>query len=104
MRAVICQEASLRVEDVPEPRPERGQVLLSVTRCGICGSDLHARTGCDDLAPVMGTVGYERFMRSHEPVVFGHEFTGEVLEYGSGCREDVAAGTPVVALPIVRWN
>ena len=41
-------------------------------------------------------------MRSDQRVVFGHEFSGEVTEYGSGCRKRVPTGTPVVALPMVR--
>ena len=43
MRAVICHEGKLEVEEVPDPTPQRGQVLIDVERCGICGSDLHAR-------------------------------------------------------------
>jgi threonine dehydrogenase-like Zn-dependent dehydrogenase len=34
--------------------------------------------------------------------VFGHEFSGEVAEYGTGCKRDLPTGTPVVALPLVR--
>jgi len=28
-------------ENVPEPEPGPGQVLVAVKACGICGSDLH---------------------------------------------------------------
>ena len=34
--------------------------------------------------------------------MFGHEFCGEVAEYGPGCRERVPAGSHVVALPMIR--
>lgn len=102
MRAVTCQDGELRVEEVETPRPDQGQVLLEVTRCGICGSDLHARHHCDELAEVMVEIGYPDFMRSDQRVVFGHEFAGRVAEYGPGCRKDVPAGADVVALPLVR--
>ncbi len=102
MRAVVCQNAELEVVDRPEPIPGRGQVRLRVLRCGICGSDLHARHGLDEWADLAAQAGYERFGRSHEPVVFGHEFSGEVAEYGPGCKGDVPTGAPVVALPLVR--
>jgi threonine dehydrogenase-like Zn-dependent dehydrogenase len=46
--------------------------------------------------------GYDGFMRSDQHVIFGHEFVGEVVEYGAGCRRKVAIGTPVVAFPLVR--
>ena len=31
----------IRVETVPDPTPEEGQVLVQVEAAGICGSDLH---------------------------------------------------------------
>jgi threonine dehydrogenase-like Zn-dependent dehydrogenase len=102
MRAVVCQNAELEVVDRPEPAPGAGQVRLRVLRCGICGSDLHARHGLDDWADLARRAGYDRFGRSSEPVVFGHEFSGEVAEYGPGCKQDVPTGAPVVAMPLIR--
>ncbi len=102
MKVVSCERASLAVEDLPSPRPAKGQVLIEVLRCGICGSDLHARHHCDELAEVMVEAGYDGFMRSDQKVVFGHEFCGEVAEYGPGCRRKTPTGAPVVALPLVR--
>jgi threonine dehydrogenase-like Zn-dependent dehydrogenase len=102
MRAVVCRHAELDVQDVPEPTPGRAQVRLEVLRCGICGSDLHARHGIDEWADMAARTGYDRFGRSGEPLVFGHEFSGAVAEYGPGCRGRVPSGTPVVALPLVR--
>lgn len=102
MRAVICQNAELRVLDQPEPIPGPGQVRIKVLRCGICGSDLHlARHGFDAWADVAAKTGYNRFARSTEPIVFGHEFCGEVVEHGSECRRRNSAGTPVVAFPLL---
>jgi threonine dehydrogenase-like Zn-dependent dehydrogenase len=102
MRAVVCRHAELEVVDRPEPEPGPGQVRLDVLRCGICGSDLHARHGLDQWADLARRAGYDRFGRSDQPVVFGHEFCGELAEYGPGCKRDVPTGTPVVALPLVR--
>jgi threonine dehydrogenase-like Zn-dependent dehydrogenase len=102
MKAVVCQNTELDVVERPEPIPGRGQVRLSVLRCGICGSDLHARHGLDDWADLAEQAGYARFGRSTEPIVFGHEFSGEVAEYGPGCAGTVPTGTPVVALPLIR--
>lgn len=102
MRAVICRGGELTVEEVPRPTPGKGQVLLKVTRVGICGSDLHARHSCDASADVAAETGYEHFMRSTDSVVMGHEFSGEVAEYGPGCRQEWPVGTPVVAPPLLR--
>ena len=102
MKAVVCQNAELEVTERPDPTPARGQVVLNVSRCGICGSDLHARHGIDDWADITAQAGYDRLGRSNQPIVFGHEFSGEVAEYGAGCKRDVPTGTPVVALPLIR--
>jgi threonine dehydrogenase-like Zn-dependent dehydrogenase len=90
--------------DQPEPVPGRGQVRIEVLRCGICGSDLHARTGCDQWAELALRAGYDRFARSDQQIVFGHEFCGEVAEHGPACRKTTATGTQVVALPVLRGS
>jgi threonine dehydrogenase-like Zn-dependent dehydrogenase len=102
MRAVACKNADLELIDVPAPEPGRGQVRIEVLRCGICGSDLHARTGSDQWADLAARLGYDRFMRSEQSVVLGHEFCGSVAEYGPKSRRSVPAGAPVVALPLLR--
>ena len=102
MKAVICTNTKLEVVDQPTPTPAKGQLLIDVSRCGICGSDLHARHHCDELAEVMAESGYDGFMRSSDQVVFGHEFCGEVVDHGPGTRKTPAVGTPVVALPLIR--
>ena len=102
MKAVTCTNAKLEVVDQPTPTPAKGQLLLDVLRCGICGSDLHARNHCDELAGVIAETGYPDFMRSSQSVVFGHEFCGEVLDHGPKTRKAPKAGMPVVALPLLR--
>src|SRR3954468_2868717 len=101
MRAVTCTNTELEVVERPEPVPGPGQVRIEVLRCGICGSDLHARHGLDAWADLAERAGYDRFGRSDQEVVFGHEFCGEVGDYGPGCGRKVPAGTPVVALPLL---
>ncbi len=102
MRAVACENGNLEVVDLPTPVPGEGQVLLRVTGCGICGSDLHARHHADAQADVLAEAGYDGFMRSNQKVVFGHEFCGEIADYGPGTAGKVTIGTPVVALPLIR--
>jgi threonine dehydrogenase-like Zn-dependent dehydrogenase len=104
MRAVVCHESKLEVEDLPDPVPGRGQVLLEVVRGGICGSDLHARKHADQLADLASGIGYHDVMRPHESVVMGHEFSGRVLDYGPATRKSWESGTPVVSLPMIRMG
>lgn len=102
MKVVTCKQAELSVVDRPDPAPAKGQVLLKVLRCGICGSDLHARHHCDSWHDLMKKTGYDNFMRSDEEVVFGHEFCGEVLDHGPGSAKRITVGTRVCALPLLR--
>ena len=102
MRAVVCHNGTLDVVDWPAPQPGEGQVLLDVTACGICGSDLHARHHADAQADVLAEAGYDGFMRADQEVVLGHEFVGTITDYGPRSAGKLAAGTPVVALPLIR--
>lgn len=102
MRAVRCLDGNLEVVDADEPQPQKGQLVLDVKRCGICGSDLHARHHAGELEDVMKAVGYEDFMRADTPVVMGHEFSGEVAERGRGVAKEFKVGTLVVSFPLVR--
>lgn len=102
MKAVVCRNKVLSVVDRPEPVPGKGQVLLKVLACGICGSDLHVRQYCDQWGEVMARSGYKALLRSDQEVVFGHEFSAEVIEHGPGCKASLKPGTRVVAVPVLR--
>lgn len=102
MKAVACRRQELSVVERAQPDPGPGQVRIDVHRCGICGSDLHARHGLGDLGKVAEEMGYERLARNEDELVFGHEFSGTVAEHGLDCRKSLPTGTPVVALPLLR--
>lgn len=104
MKVVNCLAGKLEVIDVAAPRPADGQLVLDVQRCGICGSDLHAKDHADELQDVMVDVGYGDFMRSDTPVVMGHEFCGAVAERGRRVPKEFKLGTTVVSFPLVRAN
>jgi L-iditol 2-dehydrogenase len=71
------------IRDVPEPKPEYGQVKIDVQYSGICGSDLHIYHS-DIAIPI------------RPPVVTGHEFSGIISEIGDGV-EGWKAGDRVVS-------
>jgi len=92
-------------DDVADPVPAAGQVLVRVRACGICGSDLHfAQHGhravelgrkVEGLAD-LGTpeVDLER------DIFMGHEFAAEVLDAGPG-TETFPPGTLVTSIPVL---
>lgn len=89
MRAVVLREWNdLRVEEVEQPTAGPGEVLLEVTACGLCGTDLKM---------VQGHFG-ERGWPPSLPFVIGHEWSGRIAEIGPGVsRTDLAVGDRVVA-------
>lgn len=69
MRAVVYRGVNdMRVETVPVPRIGRGELLVKIATCGICGTDLKKiHTG------------------SHSaPRIFGHEMAGTIVAAGEG--------------------
>src|SRR5438046_3311492 len=78
MRALVKAEAGvgLWLEDVPEPQPGINDVLIRVHKTGICGTDLHIESW-DAWAQATIPV----------PMVVGHEFAGEVVEFGSNVSD-----------------
>lgn len=102
MKAVSCLGGALEVVDLPSPRPEAGQLVLDVLRCGICGSDIHAKDHADELTEVFAEGGYHDFVRSDTPVVMGHEFCGVIAERGRGVGSEFREGTTVVSFPLVK--
>lgn len=50
----------------------------------------------------MERTGYKGFMRSDQEVVFGHEFCGEILDYGPQTARKPKLGTRVCALPLLH--
>ncbi|WP_405010055.1 zinc-binding dehydrogenase [Kitasatospora sp. NBC_01539] len=102
MKAVSLTRGRLTLVDLPMPRPAEGQLLVAVERCGICGSDLHARQHADRLADALDLCGYPRYLRSGQDVVLGHEIHGKVVDHGPGGKSRIPPGTPVVTIPLVR--
>ncbi|BCX03225.1 MAG: alcohol dehydrogenase [Candidatus Roseilinea sp.] len=60
-------EAPLRLADLPEPAPAEGEILIRVTACGVCRTDLDEIEG--------------RTM-PRLPVVLGHQVVGRVAALG----------------------
>lgn len=81
--AVLEGVGTLKLKDVPVPRPKDNEVLIKVEICGICGTDIKLHKG-DYTANV--------------PVILGHEFSGEIAEVGKSVR-DLKIGDRVVVDP-----
>jgi succinate semialdehyde reductase (NADPH) len=67
--------SELRIEEIPIPEPRAGEVLVRVSACGVCHTDLHV---------MKAEVAFPM------PAVMGHEISGTVAALGPG-----VAGPPV---------
>jgi (R,R)-butanediol dehydrogenase / meso-butanediol dehydrogenase / diacetyl reductase len=71
----------VRVEDVPQPVPGPGELLLRVSWCGICGTDLEEYLDGPSIIPVEVPNGLTGRVA---PLTLGHEFVGAVAALGEG--------------------
>ena len=82
----------VRVEDVPVPVVGEGEVLLRVSWCGICGTDVEEYRDGPVVIPVDAPNALTGQMA---PVTLGHEFAGTIVDVGPGV-EGFAVGDRVV--------
>ncbi|WP_081488183.1 zinc-dependent alcohol dehydrogenase [Patulibacter medicamentivorans] len=69
MRAVqVTGLGTAELREVPEPRPEQGEVVIRPTTVGICGTDVHVLHHGALIDP------------DELPLTLGHEFVGEIVE------------------------
>ncbi len=71
MRASVIREFNRpwRIEELPDPVPAPGQVLIRIHASGLCGTDVHVHHG---------------YLPVSAPLVAGHEPVGEVVQVGEG--------------------
>ena len=102
MKAVVMRAGRLVLDDVPEPEPGPGEVVVRTLSCGICGSDLHALRHFDRMTAAMrrGNAAAS-VVDPGLDVVMGHEFCAEVLDYGPGGPGTLSVGTRVCSVPVV---
>ena len=78
--AVVENGKDLREMDMATPEPKGTEVLLEVTHCGVCHSDLHIWEGFYDLG------GGKRMSLADRgvvlPLAMGHEIVGRVVKLG----------------------
>jgi propanol-preferring alcohol dehydrogenase len=90
MKAMRLEESGtpLRQVEVARPIPAPGQVLLRVTACAVCRTDLHV---------VDGELPYPKL-----PLVPGHEIVGSVVAAGRGAHRFTAGDR--VGVPWLGWT
>ncbi len=89
MRAVVVtplEPDSQRIAEVPDPKPQKGEVLVQVREVGLCGTDAEIVQGLYGEAPP-----------GEDLMIIGHESIGQVVEVADGVDE-LVPGDLVVAI------
>ncbi len=95
MRALVLDrpgpipERPLRSREIPAPEPAAGELLLRVSACAVCRTDLQIVTG--DLPP------------HRTPIVPGHQVVGVVEAIGDGVPGDGPRGWHIGERAGVTW-
>jgi 2-desacetyl-2-hydroxyethyl bacteriochlorophyllide A dehydrogenase len=103
MKAAYLENNLIHVGDVPEPVPDSGQVLVRTHRCGLCASDAHFLcSGHNVVARSKEFGGPYAAVDLGKRIVMGHEFVGEIVDYGVASRKPIKVGAKVTSAPVMR--
>jgi threonine dehydrogenase-like Zn-dependent dehydrogenase len=103
VKAAYIENGKVLVGEMPEPTPGPGQALVRTHSCGMCASEqhfLHAGQNVIDLSRKYG--GPYAALDFAKPFIPGHEYVGEVIDYGPGSRRPVRPGRRVTSMPVMR--
>lgn len=87
-QVTLVVPGTTRIEEVPVPKPGRGEVLIQVDTVGICGSDVHSFESGPFIPP----------KDPNQKIGLGHECAGTVVSVGEGVG-DFKAGDRVCIEP-----
>jgi propanol-preferring alcohol dehydrogenase len=91
MRAMVLDKPKqpLQLRDVPKPKPGRGQLLVRVSTCAVCRTDLHVVDG--------------ELPDPKLPLILGHQIVGRVEEIGERSDPQFKLGDRV-GIPWLGWT
>jgi L-iditol 2-dehydrogenase len=99
MKAVrVVGPRQMRLEEMPQPEPRPGDVLVRVAAVGVCQTDLEIMTGLH---------GWIASGDSRYPLTPGHEWSGYVEALGDGVAQlqvgDLVVGETGIGCGQCRW-
>src|SRR6266566_315598 len=98
MRAMVLEKARqpLVLRDVLKPKPKAGQLLVRVSACAVCRTDLHIVDG--------------ELLNPKLPLILGHQIVGRLEKIGEGANPQSAIRTPRfkigdrIGIPWLGWT
>ncbi|MBL4585423.1 MAG: zinc-binding dehydrogenase [Pseudomonadales bacterium] len=96
MRATIIRNGEFVVDQMADPKPGPGQVLVRNLACGICGSDLHLfgmlKAAAQAAQPNTPSTDF----------VLGHEYCSEIVAFGPDTKQQMNVGQRVCSIPFLK--
>jgi propanol-preferring alcohol dehydrogenase len=91
MRAMVLERPNepLQLRDVPKPKPDSRQLLVRVSTCAVCRTDLHV---------VDAELPHPKL-----PLILGHQIVGRIEEIGKEATSKFAIGDRV-GIPWLGWT
>ncbi|NLJ38979.1 MAG: galactitol-1-phosphate 5-dehydrogenase [Candidatus Atribacteria bacterium] len=83
---VLLKKGTIQLQNVPKPKPAKGEALIRVRACGICGSDIPR---------IYGDIAY------YYPSIPGHEFAGDVEDVADLNQNGNWIGKRVTVFPLI---
>src|SRR5947199_4402461 len=90
MHAMVLEKPRERLMllDVAKPKPNAGQLLVRLSACAVCRTDLHIVDG--------------ELPDPKLPLILGHQIVGRVEQVGTGAEKFSIADR--VGIPWLRWT
>ena len=73
LQQVMLAPRKIEFQEIAKPEPGKGQVLISMRKIGVCGSDIHVNHGQHPFTSY--------------PITQGHEVAGEIVALGEGVQQ-----------------
>jgi len=91
MRAMVLEmpKQALRLRDVAVPKAGRGQLLVRISACAVCRTDVHVADG--------------ELPNPKLPLILGHQIVGRVEELGEEANSEFTIGDRV-GIPWLGWT
>ena len=105
VKAAYYLAGRIEVGDVPDPVPGKGHALVRTHSCGLCASDVHFLRSGEKLVKLSREYGGPYAgLNLDKLFVPGHEYVGEVVDYGPSSRRPIKPGRRVTSVPIMRQS
>lgn len=101
MKAAIMRSGAIEVGEHPDPVPGQGEMVVRTLACGLCASDLHLLHHGRQLVEWSRAEQGPFDIDLDRPVVMGHEYCAEIVDYGPGTERTLPIGTLVTSTPVV---